>query len=78
MAHLTEQGGIAQLVERCLCKAEVSGSSPLTSMSESKSRTQQQDLNKSSHAAGNLISSKNLENCIVNQVKVTKQKVSEC
>ena len=24
-------GGIAQLVERCLCKADVSGSSPLTS-----------------------------------------------
>ena len=24
-------GGIAQLVERCLCKANVSGSSPLTS-----------------------------------------------
>ena len=25
------RGGIAQLVERCLCKADVSGSSPLTS-----------------------------------------------
>ena len=25
-------GGIAQLVERCLCKADVSGSSPLTSI----------------------------------------------
>ena len=24
-------GGIAQLVERCLCKADASGSSPLTS-----------------------------------------------
>ena len=27
-----EDGGIAQLVERCLCKADVSGSSPLTSI----------------------------------------------
>jgi hypothetical protein len=27
----TRIGGIAQLVERCLCKADVSGSSPLTS-----------------------------------------------
>ena len=29
---LMEDGGIAQLVERCLCKADVSGSSPLTSI----------------------------------------------
>ena len=31
-ASLMEDGGIAQLVERCLCKADVSGSSPLTSI----------------------------------------------
>ena len=30
MAHL-EDGGLAQLVERLLCKQDVSGSSPLTS-----------------------------------------------
>jgi hypothetical protein len=30
MAHLV-QGGLAQLVERLLCKQDVSGSSPLTS-----------------------------------------------
>ena len=28
---ITEGGGIAQLVERLLCKQDVSGSSPLTS-----------------------------------------------
>ena len=29
--HSPWHGGIAQLVERCLCKADASGSSPLTS-----------------------------------------------
>jgi hypothetical protein len=33
-------GGIAQLVERCLCKANVSGSSPLTSTKVLHSKTQ--------------------------------------
>jgi hypothetical protein len=28
---LNDQGGLAQLVERLLCKQDVSGSSPLTS-----------------------------------------------
>jgi hypothetical protein len=31
MAHLGKQGGLAQLVERLLCKQDVNGSSPLTS-----------------------------------------------
>jgi hypothetical protein len=31
MAHLHSHGGLAQLVERLLCKQDVSGSSPLTS-----------------------------------------------
>jgi hypothetical protein len=31
-----EEGGIAQLVERLLCKQDVSGSNPLTSTKERK------------------------------------------
>jgi hypothetical protein len=31
VAHLNPSGGLAQLVERLLCKQDVSGSSPLTS-----------------------------------------------
>jgi hypothetical protein len=31
MLNTIKEGGIAQLVERCPCKAEVSGSSPLIS-----------------------------------------------
>ena len=31
LQNMVVKGGIAQLVERCPCKADVSGSSPLTS-----------------------------------------------
>ena len=55
-------GGIAQLVERLLCKQDVSGSSPLTSTTKSYERVQQDD--------GNVIllcseeHSETLDNCI--------------
>ena len=59
-------GGIAQLVERCFCKAEASGSSPLTSTlgkkREKSSATSQRPEARLS--AGGKSQHANLENCI--------------
>ena len=57
-------GGIAQLVERLLCKQDVSGSSPLTS---TEGRVQQLILLGTRELAG-LKSSENLENCIARKI----------
>jgi hypothetical protein len=68
MAHL---GGLAQLVERLLCKQDVSGSSPLTStralalsgIDESFSTLFIALIKRGRESAG-IDSSKHLENCI--------------
>ena len=57
-----KRGGIAQLVERLLCKQDVSGSSPLTS-----TKSRQKNLKhhqKKTENAENYFQPKNLENCI--------------
>ena len=73
---MINEGGIAQLVERLLCKQDVSGSNPLTSTNSSQvfksstvrttaSRIQLLDLKKVQKA--------NLENCIKSRSrKLTK------
>ena len=72
MAHLKQQqktsGGIAQLVERCLCTAEASGSSPLTSsgkelFTHKRKIVQQLNWEQARETAGGK-TSQNLENCI--------------
>jgi hypothetical protein len=52
-------GGIAQLVERLLCKQDVSGSSPLTSTKKTE-----QHLTGKRKRCWLVKTSKNLENCI--------------
>ena len=44
MSLLIELGGLAQLVERLLCKQDVSGSSPLTSICGTKNRVRANEL----------------------------------
>ncbi len=56
----TIDGGLAQLVERLLCKQDVSGSSPLTS-TENDSAT---SLVSTTREPAGFWSSQNLENCI--------------
>ena len=74
-----KKGGIAQLVERCLCKADVSGSSPLTSTKTNQIRNNPQQCGalKKLQTAGVLTPDKYLENCIAkNQAKkVENQKI---
>ena len=41
---ISQGGGIAQLVERCLCKADVSGSSPLISILKRFLRLNREEL----------------------------------
>jgi hypothetical protein len=74
MAHLEKQGGLAQLVERLLCKQDVNGSSPLTSTEVAARWTDVVKLieRRIQHlilhwqeSLLNLAFSENLENCIV-------------
>jgi hypothetical protein len=46
--EVEREGGIAQLVERLLCKQDVSGSNPLTSTKERKKKVKSQS-NKIQH-----------------------------
>jgi hypothetical protein len=56
------------LVERLLCKQDVSGSSPLTSICEKHREKRIQHLLKSNLLKVKL-QKKNLENCIYNKIK---------
>ena len=64
---VNERGGIAQLVERLLCKQDVSGSSPLTSTK--KKDKLQHHHRQSSENAGQIVQKQNLENCITSKKK---------
>jgi hypothetical protein len=62
------KGGIAQLVERLLCKQDVSGSSPLTSTSSWVStRKKFSIITVESENAGKIDQQQNLENCITSK-----------
>jgi hypothetical protein len=56
------------LVERLLCKQDVSGSSPLTSICEKQRKKEIQHLLRSNLLKVKL-QKKNLENCIYNKIK---------
>ena len=74
--------GIAQLVERCLCKADVSGSSPLTSTRSASAESRHERGTKAKNSAPRLTeivrmleqASQNLENCIA--TRESRQNVS--
>ena len=58
---LDGRGGLAQLVERLLCKQDVSGSSPLTSTDKFQQLMMSIER---LHSLLDILSSQNLENCI--------------
>lgn len=68
---INEKGGIAQLVERLLCKQDVSGSNPLTSTKERKELKFSTIMATSKESRMRMLefktSEKNLENCIISR-----------
>ena len=64
-----KKGGIAQLVERLLCKQDVSGSNPLTS---TKKNSQDSAPSRKEVRMLKINFSLNLENCIKNEKKVSQ------
>ena len=86
---LNELGGLAQLVERLLCKQDVSGSSPLTSICGIKDRVRATKLESNTELGSitsaptiessllDLKSSSHLDNCIIINSQVVVMQITD-